>query len=466
MTGSSTANLASGGDTTGRHDEYIAMAAAYDAWLANAGMDYPATPARFDRICMKLVSAESGIHYETLAHDTAIRREVLAFKEARGLEPRVRSRINTEHTVAELQTICAVRLRDERPDDAGLFVIVNSLLLGLGSSAGPAADAATALAGDLRRVGEEARLYVETCLAEARAGCGTPKTFHLRLKYEFALRGVSPRYVAHVLDLKQSLVERWANNHRRPTQAHKDQIHRLEDWLGLDRGLLWSQIGIRSVRAGHVASRDVPVQWRENRYRRKLFVRALPSDYATKNDDEKKILAGAAIERLARAAKTERAKLGRQRSDRYALKKRDFTPRLMQEFDQLRRARRPKVLLFNDLDRKNGWNDRSFDKWQQRFCGFLGFLHRRLPELVNVEGYRPEDRKRDVVYVNVALDDLTLAFAAMPPLIMAYERWLNWRKTTFGRTGKPTPDDIEFVHELERMCRPAAASFEDAIAGL
>jgi hypothetical protein len=171
-------------------------------------------------------------------------------------------------------------------------------------------------------------------------------------------------------------------------------------------------------------------------------------------------LVAEALAKMDARARSPRGKIARQRSDRYVLKDADISPALAHEFEELRQNRLPRILPFNDVDQHIGWNEESFGKWKQRFCGYLGFLHRRLPELVRVPGYEAPDG----TYVNIPLEDLTLAFAIVPDLIRAYECWLNWRKGSFDRPQKPTKDDIEFVSELERLTRPQKKhSFADKL---
>jgi hypothetical protein len=463
MTEASIKSLASGGDTTARHEEHLELHRQYELRLAETRMCYPSSASRPESVCMKLVEAESGIGYEVLAHATSIRRLILKAADERGIEPRVRARLNRSHTVAELRAICLARAEFERPEDKGFQAGIKAWFLGLGKQRGLAFDAATALsegssANQAKPI--EVAQFAAHCLAEARQGLGAPGAFNLRLKFECGLCGISPGFVAHVLGLKVRLVERWAMGLRRPTSKHEGDIGRLEAYLGLETGTLWSLTSRKRVRAGHVSAEDLPAEWRATRQKKDKLKKFLPRDFSSRPDEEKPRLVAEALAKMDARANTPRGKIARQRSDRYAVKEAEFSPALTREFEELRQNRIPKILPFGDLDQHLGWNEASFGKWKQRFCGYLGFLHRRLPELVHVPGYGAPDG----TYVNIPIEDLTLAFAIVPDLVRAYECWLNWRKGSFNRDEKPTKDDIEFVSELERLTRPRKkGSFADRL---
>ncbi|MEH2470382.1 hypothetical protein V1281_000373 [Nitrobacteraceae bacterium AZCC 2161] len=464
-------SLVSGGDTTVRHAEHIELARLYNLRLDATGMGYPSSPSRPDRVCMKLVEAEAGIGYAVLAKNSSmIRRTILEAAAERGVEPRVRPRLNWGHTVAELRAICLARAEYERPADLAILADVNAFFAILGKKLGLAFSATTALsehASAEEAIAPEIPQFAAHCLAEAREGLGAPGTFELRLRFECALRGISPGFLAHVLSLKPALVTRWTSGQRRPTSKHKADIARLEDYLGLEQDTLWKLISRRRVRAGHISSNDLPPERCATRYQKDILKRTLPRDFSSRSEDEKPGLLNEAFAEIDRRAKSPRGKISKQRRDHYVLKDKDFSARLAEEFDELRENRLPKILPFNDWDQQIGLNEESFEKWKQRLCGYLGFLHRRLHELVNVPGYRPEDLEADapgVSFVCVPREDLTLAFAIVPDLIRAYQRWLNWRKGSFDRTQKPTKDDIEFVKELERLTRVRRKrSFDDKL---
>jgi hypothetical protein len=208
---------------------------------------------------MKLVEAESGIGYEVLAHATSIRRLILEAADGRGIEPRVRPRLNRLHTVAQLSAICLARAEHERPADKIFLGDVEAWFLVVGKNYDLAFDAATALS-ELSSAAEafatEVAQFAAHCLTEARQGVGAPGSFNLRLKFECALRGISPAFLAHVLGLKVRLVERWAMGLRRPTSKHEADLERLETYLGLEPGTLWSLTSQKRVRAGHISAED------------------------------------------------------------------------------------------------------------------------------------------------------------------------------------------------------------------
>jgi hypothetical protein len=449
-------SLASGGDTTGRHAEYLELAEKYDLSLAQRGLGYPSSPKRTGCVCMKLVEAESGIGYESLAHDTAIRRKIIKAAKMRGIESRLRARLNQSHSLAELREICLARAQYERPRDKVFLADIKAWFRLLGKKNNLAFDAATALS-EVSTGGEadttEVWRFAAVCLAEAREGLGAPGMFNLRLKFECALRGVYPTYLARMLSVKVRLVERWvmASGARRGlTTEHKRHIERLEAFFGLAPGTLWSLVSRKHVRAATIYSADLPLEWRAPRQKRELLKKNLPRDFSSRPEHEKPRLLAEAFAKMDARAKTPRGKIAKQRRDRYALRESEISPTLAGEFEEMWQNRLPKVLPFGDFDQHIGWNDESFGKWKKRFCSYLGFLHRRLPELRYVENYEAPDG----TYVNVPIKDLTLAFGIVPDLVEAYESWLNWRKGEFDREKKPTKDDIEFVSELERLTRP------------
>lgn len=455
-----------GGDTTRAHKKHTELARRYDAGLAIDDLKYPSSPSRPKDVCMAIVSQESGIPYEVLAHKTSIRCLVIGLAVDRGIEPRMRSRLNREHSIVDLRKICAVRLEEEHPGDDALATAVSDIFDRMTEALGGGAKVAPLLEDDRFAASSRADAadYVRVVLHDAQRGIGSPQAFAARMVFECALRGISPAFIAFELGLRKQNLERWAMGIRRPTTGAEATIHRIESFLGLEQGELWSLVSHKRMRRGHVYSEDLPAHLCQTRGQKDKLRKLLPDDFSFRSADERAVLIEEAEAEIKLQSDSSRGRIAAQRRDEYVLKAEEMTPRLRQEFEALRANRRPAVLPFNDLG-GDGWNEQSFRKWKHRFCGFLGFLMNRLHELQHVEGYRPQDIEGEAApYVNIPAGDLTLAFAAVPDLVIAYERWLNWRKEQFGRAGKPTPDDIEFICELERMTRPRRkASFEDRL---